>query len=57
MIKADQWSDSFDVMGIMTWGKAFGFLDRGEDVNNMIHRLDARMDEISPVWPLLSASS
>ncbi|KAI0442804.1 cytochrome P450 [Xylaria telfairii] len=39
---------SFDVMGIMTWGKAFGFLDRGEDVNNMIHRLDARMDEISP---------
>ncbi|KAJ8119749.1 hypothetical protein ONZ43_g3370 [Nemania bipapillata] len=39
---------SFDVMAIMTWGKAFGFLDRGEDVNSMIQRLDERMDVISP---------
>ncbi|KUI69397.1 Pisatin demethylase [Cytospora mali] len=39
---------SFDVMAIMTWGKEFGFLDRGEDVNNMIRRLDARLDVISP---------
>lgn len=36
-------------MAIMTYGKAFGFLDRGEDVNSMIRRLDARLDIISPV--------
>lgn len=33
----------------MTWGKGLGFLDQGEDVNNIIQRLDARMDVISPV--------
>ncbi|PSR79888.1 cytochrome P450 [Coniella lustricola] len=39
---------SFDVMALMTWGKAFGFLERGQDVNGMIKRLDARLDVISP---------
>jgi hypothetical protein len=39
-------------MAIMTWGKPFGFLDRGEDINGMIGRLDARLDVISPVFPL-----
>ncbi|KAK0723551.1 cytochrome P450 [Lasiosphaeria miniovina] len=39
---------AFDVMAIMTYGKAFGFLERGEDVNHMIARLDARLDVISP---------
>lgn len=33
----------------MTWGKPMGFLERGQDVNNLIQRLDARLDVISPV--------
>ncbi|RYP44790.1 hypothetical protein DL768_008781 [Monosporascus sp. mg162] len=40
---------AFDVIAIMTWGKAFGFLDRGEDVDNMISRLDERLDAIAPL--------
>lgn len=50
--------DSFDIIAIMTWGKGFGFLDRGEDVHNMIRRLDERMDVISPVGspPLVESS-
>jgi hypothetical protein len=30
-------------------GQSLGFLDKGIDVNNMIHLLDARLDLIAPV--------
>ncbi|KAH8202691.1 hypothetical protein TruAng_003177 [Truncatella angustata] len=40
---------AFDVIAIMTWGKPFGFLDRGKDVDNMISRLDKRLDQIAPM--------
>ena len=33
----------------MTIGQPLGFLDKGIDVNNMIHLLDARLDHIAPV--------
>ncbi|KAJ6020294.1 hypothetical protein N7499_003580 [Penicillium canescens] len=31
---------AFDVIGNITFGKAFGYLDRAEDINNMIAKLD-----------------
>lgn len=40
---------AFDVIAATTYGKRLGFLDSGEDVNNIICRLDARMDVVSPV--------
>ena len=40
---------AFDVIGMITYGKRLGFLDRGEDVGNVISALDDHLGYASLV--------
>lgn len=40
---------AFDVIGLITYGKRLGFLDRGEDVGGVISALDDLFDYAAPI--------
>lgn len=40
---------AFDVMGTLTFSKRYGFLERGEDVNDMLKTIFTFMQTVAPV--------
>lgn len=48
---------AFDAIAMMTYGKRLGFLDRGEDINNVISNLDKSLihSSLAGIFPSLSA--